>query len=138
MSVLLAEWLVEKVFDIKLVYDSIVLIKLTTGDSFLLVFSVYIPQTSLEESTKDTFYDNLQAELSKHGENEIGISCGDCRMGSWNFSFSFSDGNVDEERILGYTVVNDLVIGNTFFAKRDSHLVTYGSGFVSPKETVYS
>ena len=31
-------------------------------------------------------------------------------------------------RVLDFAVANNLVIGNTFFAKRESHLVTYQSG----------
>ena len=31
-------------------------------------------------------------------------------------------------RVLEFGVANDFVIGNTFFVKRDSHLITYQSG----------
>ena len=113
------------------------LVKLMIGDSLLTVISVYAPQTGLEQSTKDTFYDNLQAVISKLGDNEIVIPCGD-----WNGhvgkeadgyegvhgGIGFGDRNADGERILDFAVANDFVIGNTFFVKRDSHLITYQSG----------
>ena len=36
--------------------------------------------------------------------------------------------NADGDRVLEFAVANDFVIGNTFFVKRDSHLITYQSG----------
>ena len=35
---------------------------------------------------------------------------------------------IDGDRVLDFAVANDFVIGNTFFVKRDSHLITYQSG----------
>ena len=59
VGVLLAEKWVDKVYDIKRVSDRIMLIKLLVGEAVLTVLSVYAPQTGLEESTKDAFYDSL-------------------------------------------------------------------------------
>ena len=58
VSVLLAEKWVNKVYDIKRVPDRIMLIKLLLEEAVLTVLSVYAPQTGLEESTKDAFYDS--------------------------------------------------------------------------------
>ena len=41
-------------------FKFIMLIKLLVGEVVLTVLSVYAPQTGLEESTKDAFYDSLQ------------------------------------------------------------------------------
>ena len=79
VGVLLAEKWVDKVYDIKRVSDRIMLIKLLVGEVVLTVLSVYAPQTGLEESTKDAFYDSLQTVISELPDKEIVIPCGD-----WN------------------------------------------------------
>jgi len=39
----------------------------------------------------------------------------------------YGDRNTEGERILEFATANDLVIGNTLFIKRESHLVTFQS-----------
>ena len=137
VGVLLAEKWVDKVYDIKRVSDRIMLIKLLVGEAVLTVLSVYAPQTGLEESTKDAFYDSLQTVISELPDKEIVIPCGD-----WNGHVGreaagyegvhggsgYGEHNADGDRVLEFAVANDFVIGNTFFVKRDSHLITYQSG----------
>ena len=136
VSVLQAEKWVDKVYDIKRVSDRIMLIKLLVGEAVLTVLSVYAPQTGLEESTKDAFYDSLQTVISELPDKEIVIPCGD-----WNGHVGreaagyegvhggsgYGERNADGDRVLEFAVANDSVIGNTFFVKRDSHLITYQS-----------
>ena len=137
VGILLAEKWVDKVYDIKRVSDRIMLIKLLVGESVITVLSVYAPQTGLDQSTKDAFYDSLQTTVSALPEKDIVIPCGD-----WNGHVGktapgyegvhggagYGERNADGERILDFAVANDLVIGNTFFVKRDNHLITYQSG----------
>ena len=137
IGVLLAEKWVDKVYDIKRVSDRIMLIKLLVGEVVLTVLSVYAPQTGLGESTKDAFYDSLQTVISELPDKEIVIPCGD-----WNGHVGreaagyegvhggsgYGERNADGDRVLEFAVANDFVIGNTFFVKRDSHLITYQSG----------
>ena len=70
-------------------------------------------------------------------DKEIFIPCGD-----WNGHVGreaagyegvhggsgYGERNADGDRVLEFAVANDFVIGNTFFVKRDSHLITYQSG----------
>ena len=137
VGVLLAEKWVDKGYDIKRVSGRIMLIKLLVGEVVLTVLSVYAPQTGLEESTKDAFYDSLQTVISELPDKEIVIPCGD-----WNGHVGreaagyegvhggsgYGERNADGDRVLEFAVANDFVIGNTFFVKRDSHLITYQSG----------
>ena len=85
----------------------------------------------------DAFYDSLQTVISAIPDKEIVIPCGD-----WNGhvgkaadgyegvhgGFGYGERNADGDRILDFAVANELVIGNTYFVKRDSHLITYQSG----------
>ena len=40
----------------------------------------------------------------------------------------FGKRNPEGERVLDFALANDLVVGNTLFIKRESHLVTFSSG----------
>ena len=40
----------------------------------------------------------------------------------------YGERNADGDKVLEFAVANDFVIGNTFFVKRDCHLITYQSG----------
>ena len=55
---LLEEW-IEKVFDINMVLDHIMMIKLAIDNKIITVFSCYAPQVGLDDTIKDSFYDNL-------------------------------------------------------------------------------
>ena len=77
VGVLLAEDLINKVTGIKPVSDRIVLIKLMICDEILTVLSVYAPQTGLDNSIKDSFYDSLLFVTSGLPDNGIVMSCDD-------------------------------------------------------------
>ena len=124
VGVLLAEKWIDKVYDIKQVLDRIIQIKLLVEDVVSTVLSVYVPQTGLEESTKDAFYDCLQTVISKLPDKEIVIPCGD-----WNGhigreaagfkvahrGYGYGERNANRDRVLDFAVANDFVIGNSFF-----------------------
>ena len=55
---LLEEW-IEKVFDINMVLDHIMMIKCAIDNKMITVLSCYAPQVGLDDIIKDTFYDNL-------------------------------------------------------------------------------
>ena len=75
--ILLAEKWVEAIFDVKLVSDRIMLIKLVVGKSIVTVLLVYAPQTGLDDSAKDQFYENVQWTSTKINATEILFVCGD-------------------------------------------------------------
>ena len=91
----------------------------------------------MEECTKDAFYDCLPTDISKLPDKEIVIPCGD-----WNGHtgreaagyecvhrrYGYGERNADGDRVLDFAVTNDFVIGNSFFDKRDSHLINFKSG----------
>ena len=108
-----------------------------TGYIFLL--SVYAPQSGLSDVDKDLFFDQLRAVTARIPRSEFLIPCGD-----WNghvgragteyrevhggMGYGRSEPDVEGERILEYALAFDLLLGNTCFKKRDSHLITYKSG----------
>ena len=134
---LLAEKWTEKVFDVQRISDRIILIRLVIGKRVFTFLSVYAPQVGLPETEKDRFYDHLQCAVAKIPTSEVLIPLGDwnghvgaagCGFEEVHGSRGFGVRNTEGERVLEFAVANDLVVGNTRFIKRESHLVTYNSG----------
>ena len=94
------------------------LIKLLLGEAVLTVLSAYAPQTGLEESTKDAFYDSLQTVISELPDKEIVIPCGD-----WNGHVGreaagyegvhggsgYGERNADGDRVLEFAVALEIL-----------------------------
>ena len=64
-------------FDVSRVLDKIMLFKLVLWKSIVTVLSTYVPQTCLDNSVKDLFYENLQLTLTKISASEILFVCRD-------------------------------------------------------------
>ena len=137
VGLLLSEKWIEKVFEVKRYSDRVMLIKIIIGESVVSFLSVYAPQSGLAESEKEKFYDLVQEVVSGLPESEMLFPCGDWNGHIGNSAngfegahggFGYGDRNVDGERLLEFAVANNLAIGNSFFCKRDSHLITYESG----------
>ena len=86
---------------------------------------------------KDEFYDRLIAIANKIGEKEIFVVAGDfnSHVGKAADGFEgvhggngYGDRNTEGERILEYGLAMDMLVANTVFKKRESHLITYESG----------
>ena len=142
VGVLVAEEWTEKIFEEQRVSDRIILVKLIVGQRVITFLSVYAPQSSLSDEVKDLFFDQLRAVTARIPASEFLIPCGDwnghvghagtgyrevhhgLRLAGRNQMPSEGEG----ERILEYALAFDLLLRNTCFKKRDSHLITYKSG----------
>ena len=134
---MLAEKWLEKVFDVQRISDRIIQIRLVLGKVVYTFLSIYAPQVGLSDSEKERFFDQLQSSVSKVPSSEVLFPIGDWNehVGADSCDFTeahggkgFGTGNTEGERILEFAVANSLVIGNTCFIKRTSHLITYCSG----------
>ena len=114
----------EKIFDVKQVSDPIILVKIIVSQRVLCLLSAYAPQCGLSDSVKDLFYDQLRAVTAMIQASEFLIPCG-----NWNghvgYRYGKPDPDSEGERISAYTLAYDLFLGNTYFKKRDSHLITH-------------
>ena len=102
----------------------------------MTVLSVYAPLAGLDDNVKDCFYENLQWTLTKISTSEILFVCGDFNghiaknadgYEGVHGGRGFGRCNLEGERILEFAVAHNLVISNSLFKKRESHLVTYRS-----------
>ena len=142
VGVFVAEEWIEKVFEVQRVSERIILVKLVVGQRVVTFLSVYAPQSGPSDEVKDLFFDQLRAVTARIPASEFLIPCGD-----WNghvghagtgyrevhggMGYGRPKPDVVGERILEYALAFDLLLGNTCFKKRDSHLITYKSGNIA-------
>jgi hypothetical protein len=125
------------VVDIKRQGDKIILVKLLVGDLVFIVISAYAPQIGLNESVKMQFWEALDTLVSSVPISEklfiggdLNGHVGSTRVGfdGVHGGFGYGSRNQEGECILNFALAYDLIIANTLFRKRVSHLVTFSSG----------
>ncbi len=140
VGILLAERWVPNVFEVARVSDRIILLKLAIGTDIYTFLSVYAPQVGLSDASKDNFYDDLRQVVAKLPPSEIPILLGDWNghVGSASAGYEGVHGghgwgtrNAEGERVLEFAESCGMLVGNTCFQKRPSHLITYTSGGAS-------
>jgi hypothetical protein len=124
------------VVDIKRQGD-IILVKLLVGDLVFNVISAYTPQIGPNESVKMQFWEELDTLVSSVPISEKLFIGGDlnghvgstrvCFDGVYG-GFGYGSRNQEGEGILNFALAYDLIVANTLFRKRVSHLVTFSSG----------
>jgi hypothetical protein len=137
VGIMLDKSLKDGVVDIKSQGDRIILVKLLVEDLIFNVISAYTPQIGLNESVKMQFWEELDilvssVSISKKlfiGEDLNG-HVGSTRVGfdGVHGGFGYGSRNQEGEDILNFVLAYDLIVANTLFRKRDSHLVTFSSG----------
>jgi hypothetical protein len=135
-GIVLDKSLKDGVVDIKRQGDKIILVKLLVGDLIFNVISAYVPQIGLNESVKMQFWEELDALVSsvpifeKLFIGDLNGHVGSTRVGfdGVHGGFRYGSRNQEGEGILNFALAYDLIVANTFFRKRVSHLVTFSSG----------
>ncbi|XP_064121569.1 uncharacterized protein LOC135226021 [Macrobrachium nipponense] len=94
---------------------------------------------------KNHFWSDLEEEIEKVPADERCLVWGDPNghVGQNNYvishihgGYGYDERNAEGERIVDFAVSKDMVLANTFFIKRQEHLVTYKSGGRQFKEKV--
>ena len=107
------------------------------GKQVLTIISVYAPQDGLSDAEKELFYDQLQCLVGKIPDSEMLIAFGHRNGHVGKLIEDFVDvhsghgygvRNAAGVRLLEFAMSNDLVVGDTWFTKRESNLITYASG----------
>jgi hypothetical protein len=107
-------------------------VKLLVGNLIFNVISAYAPQIGLNESVKMQFWEKLDALVSSVHISEKLFIGGDLNGHVVGFNgvhggFGYGSRNQKGEGILNFVLVYDLIVANTLFRKRVSHLVTLSS-----------
>ena len=128
------------VVDVRRQGDMIILVKLVVCDMILNVISAYASQVGLSEAVKKNFWEELDVMVRDVPSSEKLFIGGDFNghvgTTSGGFErvhggFGYGDRNQEGVEILNFAIAFDLMIANTFFRKRQSHLVTFSSGLCS-------
>jgi hypothetical protein len=137
VGIVLDKSLKDGVVDIKRQGDMIILVKLLVGDFVFNVISAYAPQIGLNESVKMQFWEELDALVSSVPISEKLFIGGDFNghVGSTRVGFDevhggfgYGSRNQEGDGILNFALAYDLIVANTLFRKRVSHLVTFSNG----------
>lgn len=140
VGILVNKSLRDGVVDVKRQGDRMILVKLVVGDLVLNVISAYAPQVGHNESTKREFWEGLEDLVRRVPTGEKLFIGGDLNghVGTSNTGFERVHGgfgygirNQEGEDVLSFALAYDMVVANTLFKKRESHLVTFSSGLHS-------
>ncbi|KAL5136130.1 Exportin-4 [Glycine soja] len=132
----LQEWK-KDVVDVRRVGDRIIALKLVVGQDTFNVISGYAPQVGLAEHFKVKFWEDLEGVLQDIPQGEKVFLGGDLNghVGSVargfervHGGFGLGEMNGEGKSILEFSEALDLSIANTWFKKREEHLITYKSG----------
>ncbi|KAK6743228.1 hypothetical protein RB195_010468 [Necator americanus] len=136
VSIILNESFRNSVTVVDRLSDRLTAAKVDTGEVELRVVSAYAPQAGCSEEEKASFWEDLEQYVRSLEGEEVLLIGGDFNghVGSRKDGFESCHGgygygarNDDGLRILEYAVASDLIIANTQYRKRKSHL-TYTSG----------
>jgi hypothetical protein len=112
-------------------------VKLLVGDLIFNIISAYTPQIGLNESVKMQFWEELDTLVSSAPISEklfiggdLNVHVGSTRVGfdEVHECFEYESMNQEGDDILNFALAYDLIVANTIFRKRISHLVTFSSG----------
>ncbi|KAK8446401.1 hypothetical protein SEVIR_9G483251v4 [Setaria viridis] len=131
-----APCLKDGVVDVRRQWDRIILVRFVVGDMVLNIISAYAPQVGHDESAKRFFWEDLDSLVRTIPSSEKLFIGGDLNgyVGTTSAGFEAVHGgfgyvsrNQVGEEVLDFAVAFNLMIANTFFRKRWSHLVTFSS-----------
>ncbi|KAM2034227.1 hypothetical protein ACFX16_037464 [Malus domestica] len=136
VGIIVDKTLTKDVVDVKKVGDRIMAIKIVIGQEIINVISAYEPQVGLDTSLKEKFWEDLGDLVKGIAQTEKVFIGGDlnghvgnetCNYGGFHGGHGFGERNEDGEAILDFAMAYDLFLVNTFFKKREEHVITYKS-----------
>ena len=96
-----------------------------------------MPQVGHDESAKQLFWEDLDRlvrvvpsseKLFIGGDLNDHVDTSSVGFEAIHGGFGYGSKNQEGEEVLDFAIAFDLIIANTFFRKRQSHLVTFNSG----------
>ncbi|KAM1110894.1 hypothetical protein ACFX19_010231 [Malus domestica] len=137
VGIIVDKILTQDVVDVKRVGDRIMAIKIVIRQELINVISAYAPQVGLDTSSKEKFWEDIGDLVQGIAQTEKSFIGGDLNghvgretgnYGGFHGGHGFGERNEDGEAILDFAMAYDLFLANTFFKKREEHVITYKSG----------
>jgi len=119
--------------------DRIITIEVVVGSDILNVVSIYTPQIGLAEEIKKQFWEDLDLVIQDVPRSEKLVIGGDFNghigagVGGYDTThggFGYGVSNNGGVSILDFAVAYDLLAVNSYFKKKEDHLVTFRSGSI--------
>ena len=116
--------------------DRIISLKLIIEDNIINIINAYAPQVGLDQQTKTQFWEDLDEVIQEIPQEEKIYIGGDFnghvgkKRDGYEMvhgGYGFGDRNEAGVSILDFAVAYDLILANTYFKKRDEHLITFKS-----------
>ncbi|XP_021750528.1 craniofacial development protein 2-like [Chenopodium quinoa] len=136
VNVILDERLLKEVIEVYQKNDRLIRVKLLCGKEIVNVISTYTSQVGLDAEEKRHFWEDLdevvQGVLHLEKLNiggDLNGHVGASRDGyeSVHGGFGYGQRDAGGEVIMDFSQSYDLILANTWFKKRDSHLITFRS-----------
>ena len=137
VGIIIDKTLKDAVVDVKRVGDRIILVKLIMEGEAINVISAYAPQVGSNSESKQKFWEDMD-DLMQGIPNEENIFIGGDLNGhigrdsqgyeKIHGGFGYGTRNEEGKSILDFALAYDLILVNTHFIKRESHLITFKSG----------
>lgn len=131
VAIILSAQMKCRVINIEYTSDRLIQITLNIDqDQQVNLIQCYAPQVGLSDEEKETFIETLDMKISH--KNNIIMGDLNAQVGRTNYEevigpFGWGQINMEGENLLDLCVRNRLIIGNSWFMKRESHKVTrYG------------
>ena len=140
VAVMVRENWVENIIEVVRIDERMMKVKMVCGKEIISFFSTYAPQQGRTDEEKEEFREKLTNEIADVPESEVVIVAGDLnghvgreRQGFEDVLGEFGIGqrNAEGEEILQLCQQNNMKIVNTWFKKKEEHLITYKSGDVA-------
>ncbi|CAH9078319.1 unnamed protein product, partial [Cuscuta europaea] len=137
VGIMVAHDYVDGVVEVFRKNDRIMSIKLIMGDEIVSVVCAYAPQVGFDASITQQFWEDLEEVVRQVPRGEKLVIGGDLNghvgpsrdgFESVHGGHGFGTRNEAGKNILDFASTYELTVMNTWFKKRDSHLVTYRSG----------
>ncbi|GJY10409.1 ataxia telangiectasia mutated family protein [Tanacetum coccineum] len=137
VGVILTARLKDNVVKVSSCGDRIMALSVVIEGETVNVISAYAPQVGLSDAIKKKFWDKLDEIVREFPTDQHLFIRGDLNghirtttdgYAGVHQGFGFGARNEEGRVILEFATAHDLVVANSFFKKRDAHLITFLSG----------
>ncbi|KAD3069016.1 hypothetical protein E3N88_36896 [Mikania micrantha] len=134
---LVSRELQDQLVEVRRYNDRIMMLRMVVGEEAIAIVSAYAPHVGLGENERREFWDCMDVVMRNIPTDEKVCIGGDFNghigkeeegFPMVHGGFGFGSRNESGVTLLEFAVAHDLCIINSFFKKRDSHLITFSSG----------
>ena len=137
VGIILSEDMRDRVLAVERTCDRVMRMKLEIEGEVWHIISCYAPQVGCTQEEKDEFWEHMDAEMQSVPRSERLVVAGDLNghVGRYRDGYDGVYGghglgvrNEEGIKIMDFATAYQMRLMNTYYKKRENHLVTYNSG----------